>query len=46
MGIVKKSIKLDTDVMKSVAQFRGGINPPMKTVTVAGELDAALTNVQ
>src|SRR5690554_1851315 len=47
VGIVEKSIKLDTDVMKSVAQFRGGINPTDENRNeVAGELDAALTNVR
>ncbi len=27
VGIVEKAIELDKDVMKSVAQFRGGIKP-------------------
>lgn len=47
VGIVEKSIDLDKDVMKSVAQFRGGAHPTDENRNeVAGELDAALNNVR
>ncbi|VEU80641.1 LemA family protein [Haploplasma axanthum] len=47
VGIVEKSVDLDKDVMKSVAQFRGGINPTEETRNeVAGQLDSAMSNVR
>jgi len=47
VGIVEKSIDLDKDVMKSVAQFRGGANAnDANRNEVAGQLDAAMTNVR
>ncbi len=47
VGIVEKSIDLDKDVMKSVAQFRGGANAnDTNRNEVAGQLDAAMSNVR
>jgi len=47
VGIVEKSIDLDKDVMKSVAQFRGGINPNDENRNeVAGQLDATMANIR
>lgn len=47
VGIVEKSIELDKDVMKSVAQFRGGVNPnETNRNEVASNLDAAMTNIR
>jgi LemA protein len=47
VGIVEKSIDLDKDVMKSVAQFRGGVNPSEESRNeVASKLDSALTSVR
>ncbi|CCV63594.1 Predicted membrane protein, LemA family [Alteracholeplasma palmae J233] len=47
VGIVEKSVDLDKDVMKSVAQFRGGVNPTDENRNeVAGQLDSALRSVR
>jgi|SRR5690625_1410800 len=47
VGIVEKSIDLDKDVMKSVAQFRSGINPNEENRNeIAGELDTAINNIR
>jgi len=47
VGIVEKSIDLDKDVMKSVAQFRGGINPnDTNRNDIAGELDATMNSIR
>src|SRR5690554_4319985 len=43
VGIVEKSIDLDKDVMKSVAQFRSGVNPnETNRNEIASELDSAM----
>ncbi|MFA5692680.1 MAG: LemA family protein [Acholeplasmataceae bacterium] len=47
VGIVEKSIDLDKDVMKSVAQFRSGVNPTEENRNeVAAELDSTLNNIR
>ncbi|HHT54963.1 MAG TPA: LemA family protein [Acholeplasma sp.] len=47
VGIVEKSIDLDKDVMKSVAQFRSGINPnDTNRNDIAGELDATMNSIR
>ncbi len=47
VGIVEKSIDLDKDVMKSVAQFRGGANAnDANRNEVASQLDTTLNNVR
>lgn len=47
VGIVEKSIDLDKDVMKSVAQFRSGINPnDTNRNEVASELDSTLNSIR
>lgn len=46
VGIVEKSIDLDKDVMKSVAQFRGGAHPTDENRNqVAGQLDQAMRSI-
>jgi len=40
-GLVSKAIDLDKDVMKTVAAFRGGVNPGMERNAVAAQLDGA-----
>lgn len=46
VGIVEKSIELDKDVMKSVAQFRGGVHPTDENRNqVAGQLDSAIRSI-
>ncbi len=46
VGIVEKSIDLDKDVMKSVAQFRGGVHPnDTNRNEVAGQLDQAMRSI-
>ncbi len=46
VGIVEKSIELDKDVMKSVAQFRGGVHPTDENRNqVAGQLDSAMRSI-
>ncbi len=47
VGIVKKAIDLDKDVMKSVAQFRGGVvvNEENRS-EVAGRLDNAMQDIR
>ncbi|MEA5061093.1 MAG: LemA family protein [Erysipelotrichaceae bacterium] len=47
VGIVEKSIELDKDVMKSVAQFRGGVNPnDANRNEVSNKLDTAMSNIR
>jgi len=47
VGIVEKSIDLDKDVMKSVAQFRSGVNPnETNRNEIASELDSAMNNIR
>lgn len=47
VGIVEKSIDLDKDVMKSVAQFRGGVTPnETNRNELAGNLDSAMNNIR
>jgi len=47
VGIVEKSIDLDKDVMKTVAQFRGGVNPNEGNRNeVAGQLDTAMSSIR
>lgn len=47
VGIVERAIELDKDVMKSVAQFRGGVRPTEENRSeFAAELDNALTNIR
>lgn len=47
VGIVEKSIELDKDVMKSVAQFRGGVAPNDDNRNeVSGQLDATMNNIR
>lgn len=47
VGIVEKSIDLDKDVMKTVAQFRGGANASEENRNeVAGQIDSAMTSVR
>lgn len=47
VGIVEKAIDLDKDVMKSVAQFRGGVTPTEENRSaIAGQLDSAMTNIR
>lgn len=46
VGIVEKSIDLDKDVMKTVAAFRGGVNPNEENRSqVAGQLDSAMRSI-
>lgn len=46
VGIVEKSIDLDKDVMKSVAAFRGGVNPNEENRSqVASQLDTAMRSI-
>ena len=40
-GLVSKAVELDKDVMKSVAAFRGGVNPVMDRNQVQAQLDGA-----
>ena len=47
VGIVETGIELDKDVMKSVAQFRGGIRPTDENRNeIATELDNTLTSIR
>ncbi|NLC67906.1 MAG: LemA family protein [Clostridiaceae bacterium] len=47
VGIVEKAIELDKDVMKSVAQFRGGIKPTEENRSqIAGALDTAMRDIR
>lgn len=47
VGIVEKSVDLDKDVMKTVAQFRGGAHPSEENRNeVAGQIDSAMTSVR
>ncbi|NLB81235.1 MAG: LemA family protein [Clostridiaceae bacterium] len=47
VGIVEKSIDLDKDVMKSVAQFRGGVQANENNRNeVAGALDTAMSGIR
>lgn len=47
VGIVERAIELDKDVMKSVAQFRGGIRPTDENRNeIATELDNTLTSIR
>ncbi|MDY0177906.1 MAG: LemA family protein [Erysipelotrichia bacterium] len=47
VGIVEKSVELDKDVMKTVAQFRGGVNPTEANRNeVSDRLDSAMTSVR
>ena len=47
VGIVEKSIELDKDVMKSVAQFRGGAHPSdVNRNEVAGQIEGAMNSVR
>jgi len=47
VGIVEKSIDLDKDVMKSVAQFRSGIDPnDTNRNDIAGQLDATMNSIR
>jgi LemA protein len=46
VGILEKSIALDKDVMKTVAAFRGGVNPSEENRNqVANELDSAMRSI-
>lgn len=46
VGIVEKSIDLDKDVMKTVAAYRGGVNPNDENRNgVAAELDTAMRSI-
>ena len=46
VGIVERSVKLDKEVMTTVAAFRGGVHPGDENRNqVAGELDAAMRSV-
>lgn len=46
VGIVEKSIDLDKDVMKTVAAYRGGVNPTDENRNgVAAELDTAMRSI-
>ena len=46
VGIVEKSIDLDKDVMKTVAAFRGGVNPNEETRNgVSNQLDSAMRSI-
>lgn len=47
VGIVEKAIELDKDVMKSVAQFRGGVRPNEENRSqLAGALDTAMRDIR
>ncbi|MDF2698517.1 MAG: LemA family [Haloplasmataceae bacterium] len=47
VGIVEKSVELDKDVMKTVAQFRGGVHPSEENRNqVAGALDSAMGSIR
>ena len=47
VGIVEKSIDLDKDVMKSVAQFRSGMHPSEENRNeFAGNLDTAMNSIR
>jgi LemA protein len=47
VGIVEKAVDLDKDVMKSVAQFRGGVHPNEENRNqVASELDTAMRSIR
>jgi LemA protein len=47
VGIVEKSIELDKDVMKTVAQLRGGVNPnDQNRNQVAQALDSAMGSIR
>lgn len=46
VGILEKSIDLDKDVMKSVAAFRGGVNPNEENRNqVSNQLDTAMRSI-
>ncbi len=46
VGIVEKSIDLDKDVMKTVAAFRGGVNPNDENRNqVSSQLDSAMKSI-
>lgn len=46
VGILAKSIDLDKDVMKTVAAFRGGVNPNEENRNqVSNELDSAMKSI-
>ena len=46
VGIVEKSIDLDKDVMKSVAAFRGGVNPNEENRSeMSSQLDTAMRSI-
>lgn len=42
VGLVERSIELDKDVMKTVAAYRGGVNPGANRNAVASELNGAI----
>jgi LemA protein len=47
VGIVERAIELDKDVMKTVAQFRGGVNTNEENRNqVAGALDSAMGSIR
>lgn len=46
VGIVEKAVDLDKDVMKSVAAFRGGVNPNEENRSqVSSQLDTAMRSI-
>lgn len=47
VGIVERAVDLDKDVMKTVAQFRGGVNPNEENRSlIAGALDNAMGSIR
>lgn len=42
VGLVERSIDLDKDVMKTVAAYRGGVNPSVNRNVMASELNGAI----
>lgn len=42
VGLVERSIDLDKDVMKTVAAYRGGVNPGVNRNTMASDLNGAI----
>lgn len=47
VGIVEKAVELDKDVMKTVAQFRGGVSPSEENRSeLAGKLDSAMGSIR
>lgn len=45
VGLVERSIDLDKDVMKTVAAYRGGVNPSVNRNVMASELNGAISRL-